>query len=163
MASSAVAKPEAERIDNADRILGSWGKTVTTTFGGNSAFYVPERDCITVPSLGAFTTVEAFYATWAHEGIHSTGHKDRLARDLYNNFGSDGYAREELVAELGAVMLCDRLEIGTNMMNHAAYLGHWAKLLKESPRILYKILSDARKGADLICPETEGDEGTGEG
>ena len=63
------------------------------------------------------------------------------------------YAREELVAELGAVLLGDRLEIGSAMANHAAYLGHWVELLRESPRVLLRVLSDARRVADLICPE----------
>jgi antirestriction protein ArdC len=70
--------------------------------------------------------------------------------------GGDGgraYAREELVAELGAVLLGDRLEIGSAMANHAAYLSHWVALLKESPRVLLQVLSDARKAADLVCPE----------
>lgn len=57
-------------------------------------------------------------------------------------------AREELVAELGAVLLGDRLEIGSAMASHAAGLGHWAELLKESPRVLLQVLSDARKAAD---------------
>ena len=64
---------------------------------------------------------------------------------------------EELVAELGAVLLGDRLEIGSAMANHAAYLGHWIKLLKESPRVLLQVLSDARKAADLVCPESGGE------
>lgn len=144
-------RPQHERIDHAERILTAW--QVEAVFQGDRAFYTPDHDRITVPPLPAFVSPESFYATWAHEAIHSTGHKDRLGRDLYNQFGTPGYAREELVAELGAVMLCDRLEIGSNMVNHAAYLGHWATLLKESPKILYRILSEARKAADLICPE----------
>jgi antirestriction protein ArdC len=67
--------------------------------------------------------------------------------------GGRAYAREELVAKLGAVLLGHRLEIGTAMANHAAYLGHWLELLRESPRLLLQVLSDARKAADLICPE----------
>ena len=67
--------------------------------------------------------------------------------------GGKAYAREELVAELGAVLLGDRLEIGSAMANHAAYLGHWVELLKASPRVLLQVLSDARKAADLVCPE----------
>ena len=57
------------------------------------------------------------------------------------------------MAELGAVMLCARLEISSDFQNHAAYLSHWAKILKQGPKVLYKILGDARKAADLICPE----------
>lgn len=151
-------RPQHERIVRAESILSAW--QVEVNFGGDRAFYSPANDRIGMPNLSAFVNPEAFYATWAHETIHSTGHKDRLGRDLYNDFGTPGYAREELVAELGAVMLCDRLEIGSNMVNHAAYLSHWATLLKESPKVLYKVLSEARKAADLICPE-ERDEVTG--
>jgi antirestriction protein ArdC len=66
--------------------------------------------------------------------------------------GSGSYAREELVAELGAFLLCRRLEVNSCPENHAAYLGHWAEVLRESPRVLLKVLSDARKAADLIAP-----------
>jgi antirestriction protein ArdC len=72
--------------------------------------------------------------------------------------GSRDYAREELVAELGAVLLGDRLEIGSNVSNHAAYLAEWIKLLRESPHLLYKLLSDARRASDLICPQSTGSE-----
>ena len=91
--------------------------------------------------------------TWTHEQIHSTGNESRLKRDLGGAFGKPRYAREELVAELGAVLLGDRLEIGSEMANHAAYLGHWIELLRESPRVLLQVLAEARRAADLICPE----------
>ncbi|MFZ9271748.1 MAG: topoisomerase, partial [Prochlorococcaceae cyanobacterium] len=55
--------------------------------------------------------------------------------------------------ELGAVLLGDRLEIGSDTANHAAYLGGWIALLRESPRMLLQVLGDARRAADLICPE----------
>jgi len=56
------------------------------------------------------------------------------------------------VAELGAFLLCRRLEVDSCAENHAAYLSHWVQMLRESPRVLLKVLSDARKAADLICP-----------
>ncbi len=65
------------------------------------------------------------------------------------------YAREELVTELGAVLLGDRLEIGSEVESHAAYLGHWIELLKESPKVLFQVLSEARQAADLICPDRQ--------
>ena len=74
--------------------------------------------------------------------------------------GGDGgraYAREELVAELGALLLGQRLEIGSAMANHAAYLDPWIGLLRESPRVLLQLLSEARKAADLIFPEDGGE------
>ena len=64
--------------------------------------------------------------------------------------GTTSYAREELVAELGAFLLCRRLEVSSCPENHAAYLSHWVEMLREEPRILLKVLSDARKAADLI-------------
>ena len=73
--------------------------------------------------------------------------------DLGGVFGKARYAREELVAELGAVLLGDRLEIGSEIESHAAYLGYWVELLKESPKVLFQVLSEARMAADLICPE----------
>ncbi|MFN5697666.1 MAG: zincin-like metallopeptidase domain-containing protein, partial [Cyanobacteriota bacterium] len=113
---------------------------------------------IQLPERGAFQSAAALYSTWAHEAIHSSGHSSRLARDLSGGMGEAGdggraYAREELVAELGAVLLGDRLEIGSAMANHAAYLGHWIELLRASPRLLLQVLSDARKAAELIFPE----------
>ncbi|MFS6827349.1 zincin-like metallopeptidase domain-containing protein [Cyanobium sp. ATX 6F1] len=66
-----------------------------------------------------------------------------------SNFSLGHYAREALVAELGAVLLGDRLEIGSEIESHAAYLGHWIELLQESPRVLFQVLSEARQAADL--------------
>jgi antirestriction protein ArdC len=150
-------RPEPERLAAAEAVLSSW--SVPVCHGGDRACYLPGPDRIQLPDRSAFHSAGALYATWAHEAIHSTGHSSRLSRDLSGAMGAAGtagraYAREELVAELGAVLLGDRLEIGSAMANHAAYLGHWVELLKESPRVLLQVLSDARRAADLICPET---------
>ena len=149
-------RPEPERMKAAEAVLCRW--PVAVRFGGDRACYRPGPDRIQLPERALFHSAGALYSTWAHEAIHSTGHSSRLARDLSGGMGADGdggraYAREELVAELGAVLLGDRLQIGSAMANHAAYLGHWVKLLKESPRVLLQVLGDARKAADLVCPE----------
>jgi antirestriction protein ArdC len=149
-------RPEPERLAAAEAVLSCW--PVPVSFGGDRACYLPAADRIALPDRAAFHSAAALYATWAHEAIHSSGHSSRLARDLSGGMGDGGdggraYAREELVAELGAVLLGHRLEIGTAMANHAAYLSHWLELLRESPRLLLQVLSDARKAADLICPE----------
>jgi len=155
-AERARTRPQPERLAAAETVLGAW--PVPVGFGGDRACYLPGADRILLPERAAFHSPAALYATWAHEAIHSTGHPSRLARDLSGGMGSGGdggraYAREELVAELGAVLLGDRLEIGSAMANHAAYLGGWIALLRESPRVLLQVLSDARRAADLICPE----------
>jgi antirestriction protein ArdC len=69
-------------------------------------------------------------------------------------YGSDAYAREELVAELGAVLMGDRLEVGSAFENHATYLQHWVRLLRESPAVLFQVLGEARRAVELVAPET---------
>jgi antirestriction protein ArdC len=54
------------------------------------------------------------------------------------------------------VLLGDRLEIGSEIESDAAYLGHWVELLKESPKVLFQVLSEARQAVGLICPEVPG-------
>jgi antirestriction protein ArdC len=148
------AKPEPQRLEAAEAVLGAW--PVPVSFGGDRACYLPGIDRIQLPDRASFHSPAAFCATWAHEQIHSTGHESRLKRDLGGAFGKPRYAREELVAELGAVLLGDRLEIGSEIESHAAYLGHWIELLKESPKVLFQVLSEARMAADLICREAPG-------
>ena len=147
----------SERLQAAWQVLEDW--SVPTTWGGTRACYSPSQDAISMPAVEAFTSRENCAATWAHEQAHSTGHKARLNRKFGSGRGVV-YAREELVAELASVLICYRLQIGYQLEQHAAYLNSWAKHLKESgPKELFKVLSDARKAADLIAPEPEsGDE-----
>lgn len=146
-------KADEDRHESAREILQGW--PVRTLFHGLKACYSPSQDTITMPPSTVFDSPEAFYATWAHEAVHSTGHRSRLDRNMGGAMGSKLYAREELVAELGAVLLGDRLEIGSDTKNHAAYLGHWIELLEEEPEALMKCLRDAKKAADLICPQED--------
>jgi hypothetical protein len=145
------ARPEPERLSAAEAVFSAW--PVPVSFGGDRAFYLPQLDRIQLPERASFQSAAAFYATWAHEQVHSTGHCSRLKRDLGGSFGKPRYAREELVAELGAVLLGDRLEIGSAVENHAAYLGHWIELLRETPQVLFHVLGEARRAVVLVCPE----------
>lgn len=151
------AGTEPERLDNAERALGAW--SVPTTWAGDRAFYSPGADAITMPTREQFTSAGALYATWAHEMAHSTGHASRLKRDLSGTMGTTNYAREELVAELAAFLVCNRLQIPSDSQNHAAYLGSWAKVLREGPKVLFKVLSDATKACNLILgPDVTGED-----
>ena len=138
----------------AEAVLAAW--PVPVSFGGDRACYLLGIDRIQLSDRASFHSPAAFCAASAHEQIHSTGHESRLKRDLGGAFRKARYAREELVAELGAVLLGDRLEIGSEIESHAAYLGNWIVLLKESPKVLFQVLSEARQAADLICPEVPG-------
>ena len=143
---------ENEIIDNAENVLGAW--PVKTTFHGSVACYSPLGDCISMPPIGSFESSLAFYATWAHEQAHSTGHKSRLNRRMEGTYGSASYAREELVAELASILIGCRLNIGCDIQNHASYLKHWAaKLREDGAKSLLKAISEARRAADLITGE----------
>lgn len=151
-----AARPASERLLAAEAVLRRW--PVPVLHAGDQPCYVPAADRIQLPERTAFHSACAYAATWAHEAIHSTGHSSRLNRDPSGAMGAAGergraYAREELVAELGAVLLGDRLEIGSDMANHAAYLDGWISLLHDTPKLLLQVLSDARRAADLIAPE----------
>ena len=150
-----AATTPAARLEAAEAQLEAW--TVPTVFGGAIACYIPSLDQINMPSPEVFTTREAYCATWAHEQAHSTGHSSRLDRAFGQHGPSDkAYATEELIAELAAVLICYRLQIGCQLDNHAAYLKHWARILSDDPKVIVKVLSAARQAADLIAPEAEG-------
>lgn len=151
-----VNRPEPERLAGAEAVLGAW--SVQTRWTGDRAFYSSSADVITMPDRERFSSAEGLYATWAHEQAHSTGHASRLDRKLGTGFGSPDYAREELVAELAAFLICNRLEISSSTENHAAYLSHWAGVLGGGPKVLFKVLSDATRAANAICgPEVDAD------
>jgi len=93
--------PLSERIQHADAFMTGTGAAIQ--HGGNSAFYAPSRDVVQLPLFEAFKDKESYYATGLHELTHWTKAKHRLDRDFSaKRFGDHGYAREELVAELGA-------------------------------------------------------------
>jgi antirestriction protein ArdC len=149
------AKPEnplplSERIENADRFMTSTAATVQ--HGGNRAFYAPGPDMVQLPPFEAFRDKESYYATALHELTHWTSHKNRLDRSFdAKRFGDNGYAREELVAELGAAFLCADLGITPEIRDdHAAYLGHWLKTLKEDKRAIFSAAAHAQRASDYL-------------
>lgn len=142
--------PVAERIAHAEAFLSKTGATIG--HGGNQAFYAPSRDAIQLPPYEAFKDAESYYATALHEMTHWTKHPKRLDRDFgRQRFGDDGYAREELVAELGAAFLCADLGIKADVRDdHAAYLAHWLKVLKEDKRAIFQAAAHAQRAADFL-------------
>lgn len=121
---------------------------------GERAFYRPATDTITMPPKEKFigtatsTPTEAYYGTKLHEIIHWTGAKHRLDRDLANRFGSDAYAMEELIAELGAAYLCADLDITNSpRLDHAQYLATWLKVLKGDKKAIFTAAGKAQAAA----------------
>jgi len=142
--------PLSERIESADQFLTATGADIQ--HGGNRAFYAPGRDLVQMPPFEAFRDKESYYATALHELTHWTSAKSRLDRSFdAKRFGDHGYAREELVAELGAAFLCADLGITPEIReDHAAYLGHWLSVLKEDKRAIFSAAAHAQRAADFL-------------
>jgi antirestriction protein ArdC len=123
---------------------------------GDRCFYTPSLDTVTMCKKEQFHSVEAYYATKAHEYIHSTGHKSRLDREFVNEcapFGSTNYSKEELVAEIGAAMLCGEIGIDPIIDNSVAYLQSWIKNLEDAPMELVKACTKAQKAVEYILDD----------
>ncbi|WP_025902221.1 zincin-like metallopeptidase domain-containing protein [Tatumella sp. UCD-D_suzukii] len=142
-------RPEPERHALAEKIIENSGAKISHV-DGDRAFYSPSRDSITLPARNQFPTSDNYYATALHELGHWTGHPDRLDRDLSHPFGSEGYAREELRAEIASLMLGERMDIGHDPGQHAAYVGSWVKALKEDPREIFRAAADAERIAGFV-------------
>jgi antirestriction protein ArdC len=120
--------------------------------GGDKAYYAPARDIVQMPPFESFKDKESYYATMLHELTHWTSHKTRLDRSFNaKRFGDNGYAREELVAELGAAFLSADLGITPEIRpDHAEYLAHWLKVLKEDSRAIFSAAAHAQRAADYL-------------
>lgn len=113
------------------------------------AFYSTCKDSITIPPKDKFHSLAAYYSTAFHEMAHSTGHKSR--QDRFGT-GLESYAREELVAETAACMLCAKMGIEADMTfkNSLGYLGHWAKAIGENKDWLFNTMEKAGKAMERI-------------
>ena len=119
-----------------------------------AAWYRPSSDTVGIPDKAKFHASEGFYATLFHELTHSTGHASRIGREgieQLNGFGSETYSREELIAEMGAAMLCGVTGIApTTLDNSAAYLRSWIERLRGDSKLLISAASAAQKAANYI-------------
>jgi antirestriction protein ArdC len=137
-------------IEAAEHFFAATGAVIR--HGGDRAFYSPGPDIIQLPASAAFRDAESYAATKAHELTHWTSHPQRLARDFGGKrFGDAGYAREELVAELGAAFLCADLGIALEPReDHAAYLRHWLTILREDKRAIFAAGAHAQRAVDYL-------------
>jgi antirestriction protein ArdC len=119
--------------------------------GGTVAAYDRSADVVLMPDPDRFASDEAFYATFAHERAHWTGHRSRLARDFGGRFGDAAYAVEELCAELASAILGAELGLPvTHLDDHAAYIASWIRVLRAEPRHLLSVASKAEAAADYL-------------
>lgn len=149
----AMAEPQldpVQRIAQADGFFAATGADIR--HGGDRAFYSVTDDRVQMPPFEVFRDAESYYATLAHECTHWTRHPSRLAREFgRKRWGDEGYAMEELVAELGSAFLCADLGLALEPRpDHAAYIESWLKVLKNDKRAVISAASYAQRAADHL-------------
>ena len=148
-----LAEPTLDPVERIERAEAFFAATkADIRHGGNMACYAIGLDRIQMPPFVAFRDAESYYATLAHESVHWTRHPSRLDRDLGRKaFGDAGYAREELVAELGSAFLAADLGLTLEPRDdHASYIGHWLAVLKEDKRAIFQAAAHAQRAADFL-------------
>ncbi|WP_106639772.1 ArdC family protein [Allosphingosinicella vermicomposti] len=138
---------ECEKVPAAEALIAATGADFRVA--GPQAFYSPAQDFVAVPPQSAFFDPVNYYRTALHELGHWTGHETRLNRDQSGPFGSQAYAREELVAELAAAFTCASLGIRPTV-RHADYLGAWLAVLRADNRAIFKAARLASQAADYL-------------
>lgn len=148
-------KPEAplnpvERIAHAEAFFANLKAYIR--YRGDRAFYSVDGDYIQMPVIEAFRDAESFYATLAHESTHWTRHTSRLDRSFGRKaWGDEGYAKEELVAELASAFLCADLSITPEVRDdHASYIADWLTVLKNDKRAIFAAAAYAQKAVEYL-------------
>ena len=147
-----IELPDTERGEptfDADKLNGMVERLgADVRFGGNRAYYTIGEDFVGMPHADQFSTERGYWGTLLHELVHWTRHPSRLDRAKGAN--KEGYAFEELVAELGAYYLGELIGVPVEPENHASYLAGWLKALKDDPDQLRRAASLAEKAAAFI-------------
>jgi antirestriction protein ArdC len=143
-------KDQMERIAQADAFAANTGADIR--HGGTLACYAQGEDCIRMPPFETFRDAESHAATLAHELTHWTKHPSRLARSFgQKRWGDQGYAMEELVAELGSAFLCADIAITSEVRDdHASYVADWLKVLRNDRRAIFAAAAHAQRAADYL-------------
>lgn len=129
------------------------------SFEAGKACYIPSLDKVIVPPIGDYKNPDEYYSTLYHELMHSTGGKDRLNRKgivEFDKFGSEQYSFEELVAEIGAAMLCSHIGLESPFENSAAYINGWLSKLKKDKKMIVKAANLSQKAVQYILNTDNG-------
>ena len=144
-----IKAPDWAPFDRAEQILQA-SHAIIQHGEYDRAFYRPATDSIHLPHKHQFEQPDSYYATALHELGHWTGHESRLNRDMLHPFGSEGYAKEELRAEIASMLLGSELGIGHDPGQHVAYVASWIKALEEDPLVIFRAAADAEKIQDYV-------------
>ncbi len=156
---TAQAPPEWQAHREADRLISASGVAVSHV-AGDRAYYNMHQDKVVLPEREQFPTANAYYQTAMHELGHATGHPERMDREslkegLDKGFGSPEYAREELRAEISAMMTGERVGVGHDPKRGAAYVENWVKVLEEDPREIHRAAGEAQRMSDYLAGRTQ--------
>lgn len=148
-------KPPVSPIEECERLSDSMPNPPKLEHGGSRASYSPSLDKVQIPIRDSFTDSQAYYSTLFHELTHSTGHAARLDRGLSDSlrpFGSEDYSKEELVAEIGAAMLCAvaGIENTATLNRSASYLESRLERLRGDSKLIVHAAAQAQKAADYV-------------
>lgn len=159
------ANPDIRPIEVAEEIINGYlEREADLKFindrESDRAYYSPRMDEVVVPMISQYEVPEEYYSTAFHEFTHSTMHEKRCDRKTENegaHFGNMVYSREELVAEIGSAMLCNRsgIESERAFNNSAAYIQSWLKALKNDPKMIVWASGRAERAAKYILGEKE--------
>lgn len=144
---TASSNPSPRRIE-VDEFVSLQKATIKHL--GDVACYSPTSDSIAMPKYEDFSSAEGYYGTLIHELTHWSGHSSRLDRDMSGRFGSQKYAFEELIAELGTAFVCNELCMSSELEHHASYLDNWLQVLKSDNKAFFKAASQAQKAAVFL-------------
>ena len=148
-----------ERDARIEDFIAASGADIRETDAQGRAFYRITDDFIGMPALDRFDDSGAYYATLLHEMVHWTGHPNRMDRQLGNRFGSEAYAAEELIAEMGSAFLCATFGLdGT--LQHPEYVANWLRVLKGDKKAIFTAGSQARKAVEFLHKTTAEDADT---
>ncbi|MCR8561045.1 DUF1738 domain-containing protein [Mucilaginibacter sp. BJC16-A38] len=144
-----------EKIDVIDDFLAHTHAIIEQHDGGPCYDLVSDKILMPYPETFQDTktcsATEAFYSSTMHELVHWTGARNRLNREGGKRFGDQQYALEELVAEFGAAFLSAGFGLATvEKGDHAGYIDHWLKVIKENNRSIFIAASEASKAVDYL-------------
>ena len=149
-----AAKPSWKAHQQADNVLKASGVPIHNR-SGDKAYYNLGKDEIVLPEKSQFPSADHYYQTALHEVGHATGHPDRMNRDSLQKgveagFGSEAYAKEEMRAEISAMMTGERIGVGHDPSRGAAYVESWVAVLKKDPLEIRHAAGDAQKMSDYV-------------
>lgn len=148
---------ESQNIKNlsAENIVNNYPKPPAVVINNTlpNPRYLPRLDRVEIQSTANFISSDSYYSSLFHELVHSTGHRERLARKGITEkieFGTERYGKEELIAEIGAGFLCSLSGVENTIDNQASYIENWLEALHNDKRMVLIAASQAQKAVDWI-------------